>query len=230
MVWIPGGTFQMGSASGGEDDERPAHAVTLSGYYMDRTEVTVSAYGACVSAGRCRTPLSGTFYTWGEAGKERHPVNGVSWDDAVAYCGWRGARLPTEAEWEYAARGSDGRTYPWGNGAPTNSRLQWSGDCGGTACAGGTTPVGTHSAGRSPFGLEDMAGNVWEWVSDWKGGYPSGAVRDPSGATSGQYRVLRGGSWESGFAAWGVRSASRWATAASHRNFGVGFRCARGAN
>ncbi|MCA9579116.1 MAG: SUMF1/EgtB/PvdO family nonheme iron enzyme, partial [Myxococcales bacterium] len=185
----------MGTASGGDADERPVHEVTLSSYYMDRTEVTVSAYGECVRAGRCRTPMTGNYFTWGASGKEQHPVTGVSWDDAVAYCGWRGGRLPTEAEWEYGARGSDGRVYPWGNEGPSDRRLQWSGGCGGFGCSGGTAAVGSHASGRSPFGLEDMSGNVWEWVSDWYGAYPSGAVRDPSGPTSGDGRVLRGGSW-----------------------------------
>ncbi|MCB9660287.1 MAG: SUMF1/EgtB/PvdO family nonheme iron enzyme [Sandaracinaceae bacterium] len=233
----------MGTASGGDDDERPVHEVTLSSYYMDRTEVTVSAYGECVRAGRCAarsavdwpgiSAADRTFYSqycnWGVSGREAHPMNCVSWDDAVAYCGWRGGRLPTEAEWEYGARGSDGRVYPWGNEGPSDRRLQWSGGCGGFGCSGGTAAVGSHASGRSPFGLEDMSGNVWEWVSDWYGAYPSGAVRDPSGPTSGDGRVLRGGSWLYSDAA-GVRSANRFWYEASNRNVNVGFRCARGAN
>ncbi|MCA9532391.1 MAG: SUMF1/EgtB/PvdO family nonheme iron enzyme [Myxococcales bacterium] len=232
MVYIPAGTFMMGNPSGGED-ERPVHEVTLSAYYMDRTEVTVRAYGQCVTEGACSIPDSGGggMYNWGVPARDEHPVNGVHWLDGQAYCIWRAGqvgRLPTEAEWEYAARGRDGRAYPWGNDAPSARLLQWSGGCGQPFCAGGTAPVGTHAAGRSVFGLEDMAGNVSEWVSDWHGGYPEGHVRDPMGPAAGGARVLRGGSWEMSHPG-AVSVTLRGQGVATSRAAYAGFRCARDA-
>lgn len=227
MVHIPAGTFMMGGADG-DEDERPPHEVTLSGYSMDRTEVTVGAYAECVTAGACRSPDTGHLWNWGIAGKEEHPVNGVSWHDARAYCGWRGARLPSEAEWEYGARGRDGRRYPWGNEEPSDARLQWSGACGGGNCSGGTAAVGTHPGGRSAFGLDDMGGNVWEWVSDRYAEYRPGGVRDPSAPAFGEVVVARGGSWNDYLGAM-VRATNRSWMLATFRGVNIGFRCARGA-
>lgn len=228
MVSIPGGTFELGSVSGGEAGEPPGRRVTLSSYWMDRTEVTVSAYGECVRAGRCRTPTTGQYYNWGESGREEHPVNGVSWDDAATYCGWAGKRLPTEAEWEYGARGSTNWLYPWGNSEPSDARLRWSGGCGSGGCAGASTAVGSHAAGRSPFGLEDMSGNVWEWVADRYAPYEGGEVTGPSGPSGEQHRVVRGGSWSDLTPGW-VGSVHRGKHVAGYRGSNVGFRCARGA-
>jgi len=216
MVRIRGGTFQMGS-NDGVDDERPVHRVTVSTFYLDRTEVTVDAYRACVNAGACRTLPTGEYYNWGVSGRGNHPVNGVSWHGALAYCRWRGARLPTEAEWEYAAGGSAGRTYPWGNSAPTG-QLEWSGN--------GTAPVGSHPGGATPEGVQDLSGNVWEWVSDWHGTYPATDQFNPTGPSSGQHRVIRGGSWETSHASY-VRAAER-SYLPLDRYYNVGFRCARG--
>jgi formylglycine-generating enzyme required for sulfatase activity len=234
MVYIPGGTFQMGSPEGeGGSDERPQHAVTLSAYCLDRTEVTVSAYAECVAEGDCREPSRGSgrfarYYNWGHrAERGSHPVNGVSWEDARTYCAFRSLRLPTEAEWEYAARGSDGRTYPWGPEAPTEARLPSSLHCGEWGCAGGTSAVGTHPTGASPFGVEDLAGNVWEWVSDRHGDYPSEPQTDPTGPASGRSRVYRGGSWDYGLPSY-VRAAIRSWFSPSRRFDYLGFRCARG--
>ncbi len=229
MVSIPGGTFEMGSSFGGEDDERPVTRVTVSGYCLDRTEVTVRAYAQCVSAGSCST--SGTDQdsrcNFRHSDRGEHPMNCVDWSQAEAFCRWRGGRLPTEAEWEYAARGTDGRTYPWGNDAPTDSRLRWSGGCGSAACIGGTAPVGRYPSGASPFGVQDMAGNVWEWVSDWYGAYPGGSSSNPRGAYQGSSRVVRGGSWSS-VGPSGVRAADRVRLEPAYRNYNLGFRCARG--
>jgi formylglycine-generating enzyme required for sulfatase activity len=242
MVLIPDATFMMGSPSG-ETNERPVRRITLSSYYMDSTEVTVAAYGECVRAGRCierRTVLlrgSGDSAFWsvycngGVSGRSEHPMNCVNWEDAVGYCGWVGKRLPTEAEWEYAARGGDGRLYPWGDGAPSRfcdvDCLAEVARTGGSDGWGGTRPVGRVAHQRSPFGLYDMSGNVWEWVSDWYGPYSGDDLRNPSGPSSGVDRVERGGSF--GTIPVGVPSAYRSSSPPSARFYGTGFRCARGA-
>ncbi len=220
MVFIPAGTFMMGSTSG-DADERPVHQVTLSAYCMDLTEVTVAAYRGCTAPG-CSAPDTGGACNWGLAGRDLHPINCVDWNQALAYCRWRGGELPTEAQWEYAARGGDGRTYPWGNAAPA-AQPCWAG--GGTARTG-TCPVGTFPAGNSPFGLMDMAGNVYEWTADWMGPYAAGAASDPTGATSGTFRVFRGGGWGNSAASF-MRSAGRDGQAPTYRDVIDGFRCAR---
>jgi formylglycine-generating enzyme required for sulfatase activity len=167
MLLVPAGTFSMGADQGGEDDEHPAHPVTLAAFYLDRTEVTNAAYTECVHAHTCRLPDAGSARA-NHAGSDeafRHanqPVVGVSWDDAAQYCRFRGKRLPREAEWERAARGDDARRFPWGNDAPTPAHAAF-----GRALSTGTTDdVGTHPAGRGPYGHDDLAGNVWEWMED----------------------------------------------------------------
>lgn len=187
IVWIPGCTFQMGSSDGGSD-ESPVHTVTVNGFWMGKYEVTVEQYREfCQATGRNMPGQP----SWN---KENHPVVNVAWCDAAAYAEWLGCRLPTEAEWEYAARGGlDGKKYPWGdeisdddaNCTGTEGRDQWA----------TTSPVGSFPA--NGYGLYDMAGNVWEWCSDWyDSGYYSGRpTSNPTGPASGAYRVLRGGSW-----------------------------------
>jgi formylglycine-generating enzyme required for sulfatase activity len=165
MLPVPGGTFTMGSDNEGEMDERPAHRVTLAPYLLDITEVTNLAYLECVHAGVCRpcASLDGSKLTHGLTRNFHlpdHPVVGVSWSDAKTYCGWRGKRLPREAEWERAVRGNDDRRYPWGNAPPDPHRH---------GCFGGhptTEPVGSYPEGRGPFGHLDLVGNVWEWQED----------------------------------------------------------------
>ncbi|HET7505618.1 MAG TPA: SUMF1/EgtB/PvdO family nonheme iron enzyme, partial [Kofleriaceae bacterium] len=257
MVAVPAGTFEMGSVDGvGDVDEHPRHRVTLSAFCLDRTEVTVMAYAACIAAGACSAAprtLNWSAYSSQDAGRygqwcngpdrPDHPVNCIDWDDAAAYCAWRGARLPTEAEWEYAARGGDDRVYPWGNEPPAASRL----DLCGTECTamarralnedwnpmydaddgwGSTAPVGSYPLGASRFGALDMAGNVWEWTSDWYGPYPSAPQVDPHGAPGGTSRVSRGAGW----ATRGrdrARAADRNWLDPSIRDCDLGFRCAR---
>jgi formylglycine-generating enzyme required for sulfatase activity len=160
MLTVPGGTFTMGADSGGQEDERPAHAVTLRPFFLDRTEVTHGAYAACVAAGACKPPA----HVASDARflRPTQPVNGVSWFDAVAYCAFRHARLPTEAELERAIRGGDGRRFPWGNEAPTRERTVF----GRSLATGATDDVGAHPLGRGPYGHDDLAGNVWEWTAD----------------------------------------------------------------
>ena len=158
MLFVPPGTFTMGADHGGELDEHPAHAVTLPGFWLDRTPVTNEDYAACVRAGVCHAagPRDPRFAV------PRHPVDAVPWDDAKAYCAWAGKRLPREAEYERAMRGDDGRTYAWGNAPPTPERAAF----GRSLEFGSTDDVGTHPQGRGPYGHDDLAGNVWQWCED----------------------------------------------------------------
>jgi len=159
MLLVPGGTFTMGQDGGGEGDERPAHPVTLAAFWLDRTEVTQSAYDECVAARACPPPDPAILATFGGLFKgPNKPVVGVSWFAARDYCTWRGKRLPREAEFERAVRGEDGRRYPWGNEAPTHERTVYE--------TNATEDVGTHPTGRGPYGHDDLAGNVWEWIED----------------------------------------------------------------
>lgn len=241
MVSIPRGTFSIGSNSG-DSDEKPVHAVTVGPFCMDVTEVTVDAYAACVRGGGCNTTKlqgSGEWWAkacnWRKSGKGNHPINCVDWNQASAYCRWANKRLPTEEEWEYAARGTDGRTYPWGNAAPGPVLLNACGpECVAWASAQGrsrkamyesddgwatTAPVGSYPRGDSPFGLKDMAGNVWEWTS-------SGYSEEYSKNRANNKRGLRGGGWNS-FLRSHVRAASRHRDGPAIRGSYLGFRCAR---
>jgi formylglycine-generating enzyme required for sulfatase activity len=205
-VPVPAGPFTQGSTRG-EDDERPARKVTLKAFAIDRTEVTRGAYAACVDAGRCKAAST----TESDANL---PVTGVDWNDAQAYCKFTGGRLPTEAEWEKAARGTDAREYPWGNDAAC-ARANWGSFEGEGPCAGKNpghpVAVGSYPGGASPYGALDMGGNVWEWVADR---YDEDKDR----------RVVRGGSCCSFFV--GPRAANRNAWAPEHRDGDLGFRCA----
>ncbi|MGO8673392.1 MAG: formylglycine-generating enzyme family protein [Capsulimonadaceae bacterium] len=185
MIQIPAGPFQMGDT---DQSDNPVHTVTLSSYYIYKNDVTVAMYKKfCAATGHAMPPAP----DWGWD-KSNYPIVNVTWNDATAYCKWAGVHLPTEAQWEKAARGTDGRQYPWGN--------DW--DPAKCANSVGTsitspTPVGSFPAGASPYGAMDMAGNVWNWCSDWydadycKGDHGA----DPTGPDSGDTRVLRGGSW-----------------------------------
>jgi formylglycine-generating enzyme required for sulfatase activity len=224
MARIPAGTYQMGSpARVGNANEYPQHAVSVRAFEMDVTEVTAGAYARCVSAGACTAANTGQYCSYGKSEKSNHPINCVDWNQAVAYCAWAGKRLPTEEEWEYAARGSDGRTYPWGNEAPSG-QLCWNGE-GNRAGSGNrssTCRVGDFPSGKSPFGLQDMAGNVWEWTS-------SGTSDDYNKRRAtgpGSARVIRGGSWFSFYPS-DVRGALRFGFAPSSSDRDLGFRCAR---
>jgi formylglycine-generating enzyme required for sulfatase activity/predicted Ser/Thr protein kinase len=225
MVYVPAGEFLMGSTDANSqagEDEKPQHTVYLDAFWIDRTEVTNAQYRLCVEAGACRAP---TECDWGEptyddASKADHPVVCVSWDDARTYCQWAGAWLPTEAEWEKAARGTDAQLYPWGNDWDSNKCNTAEGG------VGGTTPVGKYSpAGDSPYGCADMAGNVWEWVNDWYDSsyYSSSPDRNPQAPDSGDLRVLRGGSWGNGRI--GARSAVRYWYYPDFRSNYNGYRC-----
>jgi formylglycine-generating enzyme required for sulfatase activity len=210
MVEVPAGTFDMGAS---DVADAPVHVVRLAAFKIDKTGVTVAAYAVCVDAGRCTVPDTTKFCNWKVSGRENHPVNCVDLNQATEFCSFAGKRLPTEEEWEYAARGNDGRKYPWGNAAPSN-QLCWSGqgsDLGGDRRS--TCPVGSYPSGASPFGVLDLAGNVWEWTS---------STFDTAGAAP----VLRGSAWSFEDAAF-MRAAGRHKGAPVLRGYMLGFRCAR---
>ena len=221
MVMVPPGAFVMGCNEAVDSDcsadEKPSHAVTLAGFEIDRTEVTRSAYAACAGAGTC--PTTADYDTAG--GQADLPVTNVGWDGAQAYCQFAGKRLPTEAEWEKAARGTDGRKYPWGNQAPTCT-LTNMGGCGNAAQA-----VGGHGGGASPSGAQDMAGNVMEWVADWYDAayYAGSPAADPTGPATGTQRIYRGGSFLG--SPLPLRASGRYATVPDTPLSQGGFRCAR---
>jgi len=185
MVFVPAGEFYYGCNervdTECQDDEKPGGRRSLEAFYMDRTEVTVAAYAECVNAGSCSLPGETAYCNWSEGDREQHPVNCVSWQQAARYCEWRSSRLPTELEWEKAARGADGRKHPHGNVGISCRHAVISEDD-NAGCGRNTTwPAGSKVAGASPYGALDMIGNVWEWTADW---YDSSQER----------RVKRGGS------------------------------------
>jgi serine/threonine protein kinase len=216
LVYVPEGEFIMGW-NDGDDDEKPVHTVWLDAFWIDRTEVTNAMYEKCISAGACSpSSCSGSNAFNGSD----QPVVCVNWNDASIYCGWAGRRLPTEAEWEKAARGTDGRIYPWGEQSPDAQLMNYNQNI------GKTSTVGSYPEGASPYGALDMAGNAWEWTADWYGEsyYSSSPDRNPEGPGSGGYRVLRGGSWVNVVDL--VRASNRfWFTPDDRLNF-YGFRCA----
>ncbi len=229
MVYVPAGTFQMGSTEG-DDDEQPLHTVYLDAFWIDQTEVTNGQYQTCVEVGACEPPSRNSsdtraFY-YNSPAYENHPVLYVSWQEAQAYCTWVDRRLPTEAEWEKAARGERGiRLYPWGDEAPDCSRANHHAPA-DEDCMGDTAEVGHYPLGASPYGAWDMAGNVWEWVADWYGEYPLERQENPPGPERGVYRVVRGGSftYEPSY----LRTTYRYYVMPNTRNSEIGFRCVRG--
>jgi serine/threonine-protein kinase len=241
MVYVPAGEFEMGS-EGGRSDESPAHTVALDAFWIDQTEVTNGRYQQCVQAGSCDSPLfefSETRHAWyGRSEYDDFPVVWITWDRAYAYCSWAGARLPTEAEWEYAARGPEGLQFPWGDEFD-GTRLNWcDAECAayhGTAEDASiddghfdTAPVGSYPDGASWCGALDMAGNVEEWVADRYGSYASDRQVNPEGPSSGDLRVMRGGSLAENSSS--ARGASRgaWDPGVALSDFG--FRCAKDAD
>jgi formylglycine-generating enzyme required for sulfatase activity len=258
MVLVPGGAFLMGTPKEAErapEDERPQHVVTVGPFRFDRYEVTNADYARFLEAIRAKHPATchsletegkdhtpgSTWWNDPEWNAPEKPVVGVDWFDAYAYCAWAGKRLPTEAEWEKAARGEDGRRFPWGNTPPGRSREgnfadetakrtypDW------RAVLAGyedgfvhTAPVGSFPAGASVYGAQDMLGNVWEWVNDiYSESLYTEKPRDtPRGPSEGAQRVLRGGSWDStpNF----LRAAARYSKFPTYRSSSFGFRCAR---
>jgi formylglycine-generating enzyme required for sulfatase activity len=215
MVYVPAGEFLMGT--NGRSDEEPQRKVYLDAYWMYRTPVTVAQYQRFCQATRRPMPKAPG---WGW--EADHPVVNVSWHDAKAYGDWAGVALPTEAEWEKAARGTDGREYPWGNTWDSAKAV-----CSvSPASARSTAPVGSFPGGASPYGCLDMAGNVWEWCADWFSDdyYKTAPDRNPVGPASGSFRVVRGGSWI--YYGEGVfRCASRNGYIPVYGSRSDGFRC-----
>lgn len=238
LVYVPEGDFLIGSTdeevSGLVDwcvsegfsqsdcaiwgkNEKPQHTVSLDAFWIDRTEVTNAQYGQCEKAGICDYPYLVSSSTrdsyYGNEQFANFPMINVNWYMATAYCEWVGRRLPTEAEWEKAARGTDGRTYPWGEEIDC-TKANYSGKDGNNYCVGDTTAVGSYPTGVSAYGALDMAGNVWEWVGDW---YSESYY-------AGNVYPLRSGSWEN--VEESVRSALRYGTEPHVQMATVGFRCA----
>lgn len=209
-LWIPAGAFERGCRRG-PVDERPASAVQVSGFYMDIHPITAAQMQEFARQ-------TGQVLTVGMPQDPTQPAVGLSWEDAQAYCRWSGKRLPSEAEWEKAARGNDGRAYPWGE-TFEEGRAALLGQ--GYA---GAAPVGSFPAGASPYGMQDMAGNVWEWVADWYAPDAYARLRgpDPQGVESGEQRVVRGGSWVCHPRL--LRCAARYRYAPQTRSRFIGFR------
>lgn len=219
MVSIPAGSFTMGSDSGGPDS-KPAHKVDVAAFSIDKFDATNADFKKFVDATNYKTDAEKTGdKPWSAFadGKDNHPVVKVSWNDATAFCKWAGKRLPTEAEWEYAARGTDGRTYPWGNDwDPKKADVKESG-------LRGTTAVGSYPAGASAFGVEDMAGDVWEWTSTVADHYPGNTTA--SKLYGPNLYIVRGGGWFD--VKEQVASYFRNSAVPTSANDDLGFRCAK---
>jgi len=257
MVKISAGQYFMGSdQKDAQANEKPSHNVKLDAYCIGLYEVTARDYKTCSDDGKCRR--AGTEVEWpgitkkqreiyaavctaGEVSRADHPINCITWEMASTYCKAQGGRLPTEAEWEYATRGPDGRVYPWGDDDPTAAHLN---ACGTECVKWGkehgealealysaddgyptTAPVGKFAKGRSRFGPYDVVGNVWEWVADWYGDYDATDKTNPAGPPSGEKKVIRGGAWNGSYASW-LRPSFRFAQVPNAKSHGIGFRCA----
>lgn len=233
MIVVPAGSFPMGVPDGDRDggrDEYPRHEVFVDTFAIDKFEVTNGLYLGFVKSTEHRVPQNPKTPTrnlWQEDGITEsladRPVINVDWFDADAYCKWTGKRLPTEAEWEKAAKGTSDRRFPWGNVEPTAKHLNYN-----QRWIGEKTlmPVGSYEAGKSPFGLYDMAGNVWEWVNDWYDAqyYEKSPQKNPKGPDAGVKKVIRGAGWQNETPT--VRIFTRVASDPAMRNESTGFRCA----
>ncbi len=240
LVYVPAGEFIMGDKAGDAlaecqkfrsdcqldwyKDEEPPHPVYLSAFWLDQTEVTNAMYGKCVNEGGCDPPSSTKSAVrdnyYGNPQFDNYPVVYVSWNNAQAYCSWAGRRLPTEAEWEKAARGENALEYPWGIDGPNRNLLNFDNNI------GDLTEVGQYPRGVSPYGALDMAGNAWEWIADWYEAdyYSFSPSTNPFGPDSGQLRVLRGGAYYDHYI--GIRASYRHKREFALTNQSVGFRCA----
>jgi formylglycine-generating enzyme required for sulfatase activity len=225
MRLVPSGEFAMGSDE--IRDEEPVHTVFLNAFYIDKYEVTNAQYKLCVNAGECQSPKDFSSNTrpsyFDNPEFDDYPVIYVDWNMARAYCEWRGGRLPTEVEWEKAARGTDGRTFPWGETLDCEHANYGQGAS--KSCEEDTTPVGSYESGQSVYGLYDMAGNVNEWVSSLYQPYPYTVEDGREDLEASGARVFRGGSWN--YVTGDVRSANRNGYSEIVTNDNIGFRCAQ---
>ena len=218
---VPAATFTMG-----DGEESPLRTVYVDAFYLDRFEVTTARFAKFLEATGAVSEPEGWDEAKSAAAREL-PVVGVDWREAEAYCRWAGKRLPTEAEWERAARGKEARVYPWGNVVPSAARARFATSASGPY-QGGLAPVGSHAEGQTGEGIQDLAGNASEWVADWYSpSFASGDVRNPKGPESGPGRGIRGGGWQE--PADRLRSAKRFFAAPDNRADDLGFRCARDA-
>jgi eukaryotic-like serine/threonine-protein kinase len=249
QVYVPAGDFLMGAAHSDTDaqqtsvgngrayEEIPQFTYHLDNYWIDKFEVTNGQYQQCVAAGKCEKPW--VDYVWsvlmsyyGNPQYDKYPVVWVTWFQARAYCEWAGRRLPTEAEWEKAARGTDGQMYPWGNDKPSGDKANFcDSNCQRTIANPAfndgyveTAPVGSYPAGASPYGAMDMAGNVWEWTSTLIRPYPYDANDGREDLNAPGERVWRGGTWSNGV--WWLRSSVRYRSVNFYKWGVLGFRCA----
>jgi formylglycine-generating enzyme required for sulfatase activity len=266
MVLVPGGKFYMGSDDPAFKLWQPQHKVLLDTFCIDVYEVTADAYRACSDKGECKRPPEIPDYpkadsvseeehektkkilaetcNFGKAGREKHPINCVSWAMADEYCRVNDRRLPTEAEWELAARSQDGRKYPWGQDAVREGHMNacgkecnaWEKEHGLKLTPAmynvddgypGTAPVGSFPDGKTKYGAFDVVGNVWEWTADWFETYKADEQVNPKGAPAGERKAIRGGGWNGGVALW-LDPAFRYHQLATATAPGIGFRCARG--
>jgi len=264
-AFIAGGSFFMGSDDTAFKLWQPSHRVSVDGYCMQKTEVTVEAFTKCVTGGSCKTPASVPDYppgegvdveehkaretklaelcNWGHPERLKHPINCVSSEEAVTYCASVGMRLPTEAEWEFAARGSDGRKFPWGDDGATLGHMNACGaECNAWETKNtlplsgkmydqddgffGTAPVGSFPQGDTKLGLSDMVGNVWEWTNDWFAVYSAEEQLNPKGAPAGDRKAIRGGGYNGGVQLW-LNPAFRYHQVAGAKAPGIGFRCSK---
>jgi formylglycine-generating enzyme required for sulfatase activity len=245
MVFVPAGEFLMGSKADdpyGREDEKPQRSVYLDAFWIDQTEVTNAMYALFLNANGNQIedgdtwldaddPVVRVHYIDGEwqpeAEYSHHPVIEVTWFGAYAYCQWAGRRLPTEAEWEKAARGGDGRTYPWGQAAPGVIKVSCQ-QANIAGCNFDTQPVGSYPDYASPYGILDMSGNLAEWVQDWyqPNYYRIAPDENPPGPPKGEYKVLRGGAWSGGYITARTTRRSWGDPAFTCLYHGEGFRCA----
>lgn len=222
QVLVPAGEFIMGTDEEGLAKSRPQRSVHLDAFWIDQTEVTNAAYAMCLEAGACPHPGGNANPYFGKSKYDQYPVVYVSWDAADAYCRWAGGRLPTEAEWEKAARGTDGRDYPWGDDPPDESRANFD------LNLGAPLPATRYPLGASPYGALNMAGNVREWVADWfsRMYYRVAPSSNPTGPAQGDERALRGGSYLDD--ARELRVFNRFEHPPFSPGINRGFRCASG--